>query len=103
MANNAYKSKAFDAFRLRPSATPLNQYFEQALVGNSLKISYCKTGEPQYLDAYLRLQKQILELSKIKDVIQKFSKSSQEKTITKEGAMVVQTIEPIISKSLNNV
>lgn len=55
LATGAYRSKTYDIFALSPSATPLNQFFDQAVTGNALKLSHQVTGEVRYLEQYQSL------------------------------------------------
>ena len=41
------------------SVTPLNQFFQQAVQANALKLAHIELGESLYLDAYHQLRSQV--------------------------------------------
>lgn len=59
LAENNFKSKAYDMFGMPGSITPLNQFMPQAVSANALKLTHAQLGESVYRDAYLRLREQV--------------------------------------------
>jgi hypothetical protein len=65
LASGQWNSRAYNIFDLNGSTTPLNQFYEQAVSANALKLAYSQTGNPIYRNAFLKLQKQVWEQSNI--------------------------------------
>lgn len=60
LASRAFKARSWDMFTLSPSATPLNQYRDQAVQANALKALYAQTGHPVYLQGFKSLRAQVI-------------------------------------------
>jgi hypothetical protein len=65
LASGRWKSSAYNIFDLNGSTTPLNQFYEQAVSANALKLAYSQTGNAIYRNAFLKLQKQVWAQSNI--------------------------------------
>ena len=65
LASGQWNSRAYNIFDLNGSTTPLNQFYEQAVSANALKLAYSQTGNAIYRNAFLKLQKQVWEQSNI--------------------------------------
>jgi predicted O-linked N-acetylglucosamine transferase (SPINDLY family) len=59
LAENTFKSKAWNMFTMPGSITPLNQFLPQAVSANALKLAHAQLGEPIYRDAFLQLRDQV--------------------------------------------
>jgi predicted O-linked N-acetylglucosamine transferase (SPINDLY family) len=59
LATESFSSKALNMFGMPGSVTPLNQFFQQAVQANALKLAHIELGESLYLDAYHQLRSQV--------------------------------------------
>ncbi len=59
LAENTFKSKAYNMFGMSGSITPLNQFMPQAVSANALKLAHAQLGEPIYRDEFLKLRDQV--------------------------------------------
>lgn len=69
LAENAFKSKAYNMFGMPGSITPLNQFMPQAVSANALKLAHAQLGEPIYRDAFLQLRDQVWTQSGIDKLV----------------------------------
>lgn len=57
----ALKAKGYDCFQLSPSITPLNQFFNEAVQCNALKMAYDQSASPFNLHAFMNLRNQVFQ------------------------------------------
>ena len=57
----ALKAKGYDCFQLSPSITPLNQFFNEAVQCNALKMAYAQSASPFNLHAFMNLRNQVFQ------------------------------------------
>jgi hypothetical protein len=55
------KAKGYDCFQLSPSITPLNQFFNEAVQCNALKLAYDQSASPFNLHAFMNLRNQVFQ------------------------------------------
>ncbi len=59
LADDTFKSKAYNMFSMPGSITPLNQFMSQAVSANALKLACVQTGESNYLDEFNQIRGQV--------------------------------------------
>lgn len=60
LLNSETKSLAYSTFNTGPSTTPFNQFLSEAVISDSLKISYSKTRHPLYLNQFGIIRDEII-------------------------------------------
>ena len=60
LLNSEMKSLAFSTFNTGPSTTPFNQFLNEAVISDSLKMSYAKTKHPAYLNQFGKFRDEII-------------------------------------------
>lgn len=55
------RANAYDTFQLPPSDTPLNQFFNEAIQCNALKVAYDQSASPFNLHAFMGMRDQVFQ------------------------------------------
>jgi hypothetical protein len=61
LRNSTLRAKAYDSFQLPPSDTPLNQFFNEAVQCNALKVAYDLSASPFNLHAFMDIRDQVFQ------------------------------------------
>ena len=67
LANSNISCLAYNPFNTGPSTTPFNQFLDEAVISDSLKISYSKTNHPLYLNQFGVVREEIISKIKLKN------------------------------------
>ena len=60
LLNTKFKCLAYNTFNTAPSTTPFNQFFHEAVISDSLKMSYSNTKNLLYLNQFARIRNDII-------------------------------------------
>jgi hypothetical protein len=62
LLNSDLRTLSYDIFKLNASITPFNQFLEESILSDSLKLSYIRSGHPVYLNGFSLIRNRILYL-----------------------------------------
>ena len=71
LTNSGIKCLAYNTFNTGPSTTPFNKFLNEAVISDSLKMSYSKTKQPLYLNQFGIMRDEII--SKMRSPIEQIA------------------------------